>query len=99
MTTQAPNQYPQTVYYVQAQPGYQAPQAPEKSYNTYFLLTVFGGVFGLHHFYTGNIGKGLIYLFTGGLFCLGWFKDILTSRRDFNQEMASQGILSARHRN
>lgn len=99
MTSPAPNQYPQTVYYAPTQPSYQAPQAPEKSYGTYFLLTVFGGVFGLHHFYVGNVGRGLLYLCTMGLCGLGWMGDILGSRRNFNQEMASQGILSARHRN
>lgn len=96
MTTPAPSQYPQTVYYVPTQPHY---QAPEKSYGTYLLLAVFGGVFGFHHFYVGNVGRGLLYLCTMGLCGLGWIGDILGSRRNFNREMASQGILSARHRN
>lgn len=40
------------------------------------LLCIFGGVFGLHHFYAGKIGTGILYLFTGGLFCIGWLYDI-----------------------
>lgn len=49
----------------------------DKNKNTALLMCIFGGLFGLHHFYVGNIGKGLLYLFTCGLFCFGWFIDIL----------------------
>ena len=30
-----------------------------------------------HKFYEGKIGMGFIYLFTGGLFGIGWFIDII----------------------
>ena len=30
-----------------------------------------------HKFYEGKIGMGLIYLFTGGLFGIGWIVDIV----------------------
>lgn len=40
------------------------------------ILCIFGGVFGVHHFYAGNIGKGLIYIFTLGLLGIGWIIDI-----------------------
>lgn len=40
------------------------------------VLCVFGGFFGLHHFYCGNVKKALIYFFTAGLFGLGWIVDI-----------------------
>ena len=39
------------------------------------IICFFGGIFGAHHFYVGNIGKGLIYLFTLGLFSIGWIVD------------------------
>ncbi len=41
------------------------------------ILTIFGGWFGLHQFYQKNIGLGLIYFFTVGLFGIGWVIDIL----------------------
>lgn len=41
-----------------------------------FFLCLFGGIFGFHQFYVGKIGKGLLYLFTGGLLGIGWFIDI-----------------------
>lgn len=32
------------------------------------LVTLFLGGFGVHKFIDGQIGKGILYLFTGGLF-------------------------------
>ena len=40
-----------------------------------FLLCFFAGFFGAHKFYEGRIGMGLLYLFTGGLFGIGWLVD------------------------
>jgi len=40
------------------------------------LLCIFGGFFGLHQYYVGKIGKGLIYTFTIGIFFIGYVKDI-----------------------
>ncbi len=42
-----------------------------------FLLCFFLGVFGAHKFYEGKIGLGLLYLFTFGLFGIGWFADVI----------------------
>ena len=39
-------------------------------------LCIFGGIFGLHRFYRGEIVKGLLYLFTGGGFLVFWIRDI-----------------------
>ncbi|BDC97318.1 hypothetical protein TRSA_24170 (plasmid) [Treponema saccharophilum] len=54
-----------------------------------FVLCFFLGAGGAHQFYTGHIKKGFLYLFTGALFMVGWFVDIiliLTNRfRDANQ--------------
>lgn len=46
--------------------------------NKWIALTLcfFFGYFGAHKFYEGKIGLGLIYLFTIGLFGIGWFIDI-----------------------
>lgn len=40
------------------------------------LLCLFLGVLGAHRFYTGYIGMGFLYLFTGGLFLIGWIIDL-----------------------
>lgn len=44
---------------------------------TRILVTIFGGWFGLHKFMDRKIGMGFLYLFTGGLFCIGWIIDIV----------------------
>ena len=42
-----------------------------------FLLCLFLGTFGAHRFYEGKIGSGILYMFTFGLFGIGWFVDII----------------------
>lgn len=42
------------------------------------LLCLFLGIFGVHKFYEEKIGIGILYLFTGGLFCIGWIVDIIS---------------------
>ena len=41
------------------------------------ILAIFLGWLGVHCFYKGNTTKGMIYLFTFGLFGIGWFIDII----------------------
>lgn len=48
-----------------------------KSKTVALLLAIFVGGFGAHRFYVGKTGTGIIYLFTGGLFCIGWIIDIV----------------------
>lgn len=51
-------------------------QPSKKKKKTALLLCIFGGYFGLHYFYAGKILTGLLYLFTAGIFCIGWLVDI-----------------------
>ena len=49
-----------------------------KSRATALLLCFFLGVFGVHRFYVGKIGTGILYLLTGGCFGIGWLIDMVT---------------------
>ena len=62
--------------YTTATPVTTTPVVSSKSKKTALLSCIFGGWCGIHYFYVGRIGKGLLYLFTFGLFCIGWFYDI-----------------------
>jgi len=48
-----------------------------KDKNKTLILCIFGGIIGLHHFYNKKVGKGILYLFTCGLFYIGWIIDIV----------------------
>ena len=41
------------------------------------LLCYFLGVLGIHKFYEGKIGMGILYIFTGGLFTIGVLVDLI----------------------
>jgi len=49
----------------------------EKSWTVTVLLVIFLGMLGVHRFYTGKIGTGLLWLLTGGIVGLGWIFDII----------------------
>lgn len=51
----------------------------------YFFLTLFGGIFGLHKFVTGQFKMGLLYLLTGGLFGIGWVCDVIRAAAIMNR--------------
>ena len=38
----------------------------------------FFGCFGVHRFYAGKIGTGILYLFTAGGFLIGWMVDLIS---------------------
>ena len=47
-------------------------------YNVAWLLLIFLGMFGIHRFYMGKIGTGIVYLLTFGLCGLGYIYDMWT---------------------
>ena len=88
---QAPSAYtqPQQPTYAQPPPVYAQPNiivnvaspnsgVSPKSQGVLIILWFFGGWLGLHQFYAGKIGMGLIYLCTFGLFGIGWIIDLCT---------------------
>jgi len=77
----APMPQPSTPPNYYAQPNtppyyYPQPCSPSSRWIA-FILCFFVGVLGIHRFYVGKIGTGLLYLFTGGLFGIGWLVDII----------------------
>ena len=52
------------------------PVGKPKNKGVALLLWFFTGIFGGHKFYEGKTGTGLLYLFTAGLFGIGWFFDL-----------------------
>lgn len=53
------------------------PGVSQKSKVVALLLCIFLGCFGVHRFYVGKIGSGILYLFTCGLLGIGWVVDII----------------------
>ena len=68
-----------------------------------YLLWLVGGLLGLHKFYLGRPGVGLLYFFTGGLFFIGWAVDFFTIPRQVRvanllHQNQSEGLSSALRR-
>lgn len=50
----------------------------EKNYTLAWVLLTFLGLFGVHRFYLGKLFTGILYLFTAGLFGIGYIYDYWT---------------------
>lgn len=66
----------------------------EKSRTTAFILVFLAGVFGVHRFYAGKVGTGVLWLFTLGLFGVGAMVDfwviLLGGFKDKNNNVISR---------
>ncbi|MCQ2975960.1 MAG: TM2 domain-containing protein [Bacteroidales bacterium] len=52
-------------------------QTSDKSKRKALILCACGGIIGLHNFYVGRIGRGLLFAITGGCFVFGWLIDLI----------------------
>lgn len=59
------------------QPNVYIPLKSQKSKTAAGLLCFFFGEFGIHRFYVGKVGTGILWLFTAGLFGIGWLIDLI----------------------
>ena len=60
-------------------------------YSVAWLVLGFLGVFGIHRFYLGKWGTGLLYLLTGGLLGLGLLYDLWTLNDQVSQRNYAPG--------
>ena len=60
----------------------------EKSYTVSWVCLVFLGIFGVHRFYLGKIGTGVLYLLTLGLLGIGIIYDFYT----LNEQVSSKNL-------
>jgi TM2 domain-containing membrane protein YozV len=58
------------------------------NYTIGWVLLTFLGVFGVHRFYLGKIGTGILYLLTAGLFGVGIIYDFWT----FNDQVHNKNL-------
>ena len=50
----------------------------EKELWVAYALWFFCGLWGIHKFYLGKVGMGILYFLTCGFFFIGWFIDLFT---------------------
>ncbi len=60
-------------------------QAGPLDYTLAWILLTFFGLLGIHRFYMGKWGTGIVYLLTGGLLGFGWLFDLWTLNEQVDQ--------------
>lgn len=65
---------------------------PPKSVGTAYVLWFFLGGLGIHHFYLGKTGRGILWLFTVGLFGIGNLIDLFTLPAQVRQVNAQRAV-------
>jgi len=72
-----------------------------KSPQDILIFTIFGffGIAGVQRFAVGQVGRGLLYFFTGGLFLIGTIVDLInhnTIASDYNRKVAYESFQIAK---
>lgn len=57
-----------------------------------YILWFFLGVLGVHHFYLGKVGRGVLWLLTAGLFGIGLIVDLFTLPSQVRQVNAQRAV-------
>ncbi len=60
-------------------------QAGPLDYTLAWILLTFFGLLGIHRFYMGKWGTGIVFLLTGGLLGFGWLFDLWTLNEQVDQ--------------
>ena len=65
----------------------------------YFLIVTFLGWLGIHKFLDGKIGMGILYIFTCGLFFIGWLVDFIRALVDWLTYKEPENLYSVAQEN
>jgi TM2 domain-containing membrane protein YozV len=65
----------------------------QKDWLTTLLLCIFLGELGIHRFYTGHIGIGIVQLITGGGCGIWWLIDLILIITDKFKDAKGQPLL------
>lgn len=71
---------------------YGRPVLPPKSLLASYLLLILLGALGVHRFYLGKWGTGILYLLTGGLMVFGLIWDLFTLPGQVKQINAQRAV-------